>query len=312
MRLYICDHLGAHKTTRVMERWFADRGHEVRYDTYWNPEVMAWCDVSFFAWCEGMAAMALDDAEKYNKPIFIWATDIEIYHRQYNGMKFEKAAGLFYMSKFLFRLMDQDIDFKRNYPRLPIRHLPLVIDTKEWTYKEREFNPNIAVIGEMWAAKTPAMIPQLLHELYKVRPYDKWKVSVLGTWHNDGWRWARVYFDHILKELDIEDKVELIDYVSSVDEWLEDKGTLVTFSQKDAFSLIVGEALAKGIRAFPHNFPGAKAIWNNYVWSSLDELVNKVACHQTDSNKHLEFVKRYDPDIVFGELEKTLMEACHV
>ena len=327
MRIFISDHLGVHKTTRQMEEWFVKQGHEVKWDAYYNPRWMDWCDVALYAWSEGMFAQCVKagwgseecngkelfhefhelDKETFTmkrKPIFVWAVDIDIWFRQSQGADFGQAEGLFYMSKDYFDVMDEEVKFKENFPNLPIRHLPCSLNLDEWTYKKRSHGKKIAVVGEQWMSKNPFMITQMLAMLP-----DDYEVHINGVWLEGGWRWTKHQIEHEIKAYGLEGRVFFSTTVESIghtmDTWLEDKNYLVTFSAKDAFSIPVGEAMAKGIMALPHNFAGSRAIWGEHVWDLLPELVDRIQNDEYNSEKYLNYVKdHYSNDVVLTKLEK--------
>jgi sugar phosphate isomerase/epimerase len=40
------------KFTSGMVKWWVDHGHEVKYERYYNPELVHWADVIFFHTCD--------------------------------------------------------------------------------------------------------------------------------------------------------------------------------------------------------------------------------------------------------------------
>lgn len=297
MKLYISDHLGSHKTTIQLERWFSSHGHEVQWDMYYEPKKAEWCDVMMFEWLEGMVELALKDGWGKRKPVFCRAMDIEIWANNANGADLTDLRGLAYTSKYMFEILKESHDLTK-YPALKTAHIPLSVDMNDWTYKKRQPGYNVAVIGHMWDSKGPNLIPQFVKEL--VQSTNKnWKFYIQGYWRHDVWRWYLEYFKHIVKELRLEDNIIINeDKVPDMDLWLEDKNYLITFSHKDAFSLIVAEAMAKGIKALPHNFPGSRDIWGDYIWSSFDELYSKMMSPY-NSEEYYQFVKEhYSNDVV--------------
>jgi len=311
MKLYIIDHLGSHKTTRQIEKWFTDKGHEVRWDMYYDPPIMEWCDVAFFAWAEGMMQLALRDEylEKKqdwsSKNIVVQGMDIEVWSGQPAGTEWKKIDNVVYCSKFIGDLLLERFPIKTDNPELPIHHIPLSVDMNEWAFKERSPGRNIGVIGHMWNAKGAQLIPQFMRKLIDKSGHDDWRMDIQGYWKHDTWEWYFYYFNHMIKELGLTNNVFLNETpVDSIDQWLEDKNYLVTFSMKDAFSIIVGEAMAKGIKAFPHNFPGSKDIWGKYVWTSVDEVVDRVLNEDYNSQEYRDYVaSNYSNEIIMPKWE---------
>ena len=298
-KIYIADHLGQHKTTIQLEKWFKEHGHEVHWNMYYDPKEAQWCDVMFFEWLEGMLILALKDGWGQKKPVYARAMDIEVWANNANGADWTGLKGLAYTSKYIFEVCKEAHDFTK-YPTLKLEHIPLSVDMKEWTYKERVPGHNVAVIGHMWDSKGPALIPQFVRQLIDKTGDNRWKFYIQGNWRHDVWRWYLYYFKHIVKELKLEDNIILSEErVPNINEWLENKDFLVTFSMKDAFSIIVAEAMAKGIKALPHNFPGSKDIWGKYVWSTFDELQYKMIGEVYDSKEYYDYVNdNYSNEVI--------------
>ena len=60
---------------------------------------------------------------------------------------------------------------------------------------------------------------------------------------------------------------------------------------KEAYSLIIGEAMAKGIMALTHCFYGAERIWDElYIWNTIDEVCNKML-GAYESLKYYDYIK---------------------
>ncbi len=305
MKLYIIDHLGNHRTTQQIEKWFADKGHEVKWDMYYDPKLMEWCDTALFAWTEGMLHLALKDGWGHKRKIITYAMDIEIWSGQPVDTDWSQVDTLAYCSKFMYGLM------KERYPIKDVKsaHIPLSVEMGAWSFKERKPGNKIAVLGHMWNAKGPDMIPQLARQLIDSSGRDDWKIHIQGAWRHDTWEWLYYYVKGIIKDLGLENNVFINeDKVSSINEWLEDFNYFIHFGQKDAFSIGVAEAMAKGVKAFPHNFPGSKDIWGKYVWTSIDELVERVLNEDYNSQEYRDYVaSNYSNEIVMPFWEKVLL-----
>lgn len=312
MKLAIFDHLGVHKTTYQIEKWFASHGHEVKWNMYYDmrekEDFIEWCDVAFFEWLEGMIERCLKDGWGKKKPVFARAMDIEIWANNSNGADWTDLHGIAYTSKYLFGLCDQQHNFNQ-YPNLKKAHIPLSIDMNDWTFRKHENSGyNIGVLGHMWDSKGPNMIPQFVKQLITVTGSNKWKVFVQGNWRHDVWRWYLEYFKHIVKEMGLEENIILNEErVDNLNDWYDQLDYLITFSMKDAFSIPVAEAMAKGIKSLPHNFPGSKDIWGEYVWSSFEDLFKLMFDKPYDSESYREYVKsRYSNEIVMPKLASFL------
>ena len=318
-KIYICDHLGSHRTTRQIENWMSGKGHEVKWTQYWEPDQGRWCDTALFAWTEGMLHRAIDLNTPENKgeeplkgkKVVTYLMDIEMWAGQHNGTDWSKVDGLAYCSQYVYDVFAKESDLPAS---VKVRHIPLSVDMKEWTHKESNPNGrNIAVLGHMWPGKGAQMIPEFMRRLIDKTGDNSWKIYIQGEWRHDVWRWYQYYFNNLVKDLGLENNVFVNEaHIPSIDEWMNDKDYFISFSMKEAFSLPMAETLAKGIPAFTHNFPGAKEIWGDYTWSSIDELIDKVlvlVSHEgRSSNLHREYVEnRYSNEIIGPKWEELLL-----
>src|SRR3990167_11134522 len=164
MKVAIFDHLGVHKTTYQIEKELKRRGHEVKWNMYYDmrekEDYIEWCDIALFEWLEGMVETCLKDGWGKKKPVYARAMDIEIWAGQAAREDITDLTGLAYTSKALFEIMKNDDEWYKKYPHVPTYHIPLSIDVNKWTYKKRNKGYNVAILGHMWDAKGPQMIPQ--------------------------------------------------------------------------------------------------------------------------------------------------------
>jgi len=313
MKLYICDSVNG-KTTKEIVKWFTDRGHDVVYEMNYDPRNVDWADTTLCEWADNNAVQmdkwfwddwALGAKGKYNwkkKNLVLRPMDIEIYTGYYRGLNWKHWNHLVYVSKQTYNHMKIDANFPKT---LKIHHIPLSVDMNEWTFKKRGKGRNIGYIGNVWEAKNFPMIVQVM-DLLRRKSKKPWRLYWLGRWDYSGtYDWMTYYRDNIVNELGI----DLIhtEYADSVDEWMEQIDYLVTVSLKDAFSIIVAEAMAKGIKAFPHNFAGAKDIWGKYVWSSLSELVDRILHEEYDSFEYRDFIiNNYSNEKIMPKWERVL------
>lgn len=305
MKILITDHLGSHRTTQQIEKWFTQKGHEVTWSMYYEPEMMAEADVTLFAWTEGMLQLALKDGWGKKKKIVTYAMDIEIWSGQPVDTDWSQVDTLVYCSKFMFDLM------KERYPigKVKTAHIPLSVEMGDWEFKEHKPGNKIAVLGHMWNAKGPDMIPMFARELIDKSGRDDWEIHVQGEWRHDVWEWLYYYVKNQIKDLGLEKNVFINEeHIPQINPWLDEFDYFVHFGQKDAFSIGIAEAMAKGIKTFPHNFPGAKDIWGDYVWKTIPELVNRILTEPYESKKYRDHIENtYSNERIMPLWEKILL-----
>jgi glycosyltransferase involved in cell wall biosynthesis len=298
-----------------ISHWHIDHwqkeGHEVQWDMYPDWDKVAWSDVSIFFWCDPYAQMLAARADEFPCQKVVQCVDIDAWAGHWGSLDWGKIDDMVFMSKHIKDMVlgHSEPVWEANGVRHPrVHHFPLGIDLKQWKYQDRKQPKKMMgfVAAEWWSAKNPAMVLQLMKKLVDIDP--EWHFSWVGKWGPEKWLYEYVW--NMIDDLGLREHVHTdFNRQESLDDWWKNIDYFVTFSQKDSFSLIVGEAMAKGIKTFVHNFLGAKNIWDHkYVWSSLDELVEKILKDDYNSREYRTYIKRnHDIRPILKEWDKMLM-----
>lgn len=295
------------KTTKHIYKWMCEN-YDVMYDGYFNPLKAQTADVIWVEWCETMMqdyskrnAKDIDlvsDHKKVPPANYDWsqaklinrAIDIDIYYNHYRGVKWGNVNYLTYIAKHMFKFMDSNLHFAEAYPDLKTMHIPLGIDLKEYEFKKRTRGKNIAFVHHLWTGKGIPLALQLIKMLVDKDP--EWKLFIVGDWSNEAWH--PHYITHMIKELGLETNVTIQGRVSNVKEFLDKMNYILSTSYKEAFSLIIAEGMAMGLKPIIHNWLGAKDIWGDkWVWNTLDEAVNLIM-NDYNSQEYRDYVEQYD------------------
>ena len=310
-----------YKTTKhILKHW--QETQDVKTDLYFNPQKAEWADIIYIEWCEGTIIEASKGKGHYDGVIsdhkiiaqtdFDWSNkilinriiDIDAYYRHYRQVQWQNVNHLAYIAKHIFEMVDREMDFARNYPNLQTHHIPLGIDLDAWTFKNRDktHGKNIAFIHHLWTGKN---IPLALQILAKLVSLDKdWKMWLVGDWSNE--MWLRPYIQYFVKSNGLEHNLEILSRASDVNLFLDNMDYLLSTSSKEAFSLIIAEAMAKGIKPLIHNWEGSKDIWNTkYIYNTVDECV-EMCCDNYNSEEYREEVKKYDKRYELEAIDKLL------
>ncbi len=315
-KIYVCDNPTL-KTTKHWVKWL-EENHDVVVDMYFNPVYAEWADLIYIEWCEPPAIQASQlkgffenvydhagvrgekektytgDFDWSTKPIYIRGIDMDIFYGHYHSVKWDNIAGFAYIAQHMR-------DYMGPFPfpeKLKIAHIPLGINLSEWSYRERDGKGRkVAWINHNWSAKGLPLMLQAFEKLVRQTPGEPWEFWVMSNgkstehWLHNG------YIPHMIKALGLQGMVkDITDGVPNVNEFLEDKDYLVSSSEKEAFSLILAEAMAKGIKAVTHSWWGAEDIWpRDMVWRTIDEFPEKMMLPYNSKNYRL-LASRYSHD----------------
>lgn len=273
------------------------KGHEVYQDMYPDFEKVAWSDVSIFFWTDPYVQELTKRADEFSCQKIAQVVDLDGWagHWGADYTDWGKIDDMVFMSQHIKEMVLGHLEpvwEARGTSKPRIHHLPLGIDPSEWKFKDRKHPKKRMgfVAAEWWSAKNPAMIPMFMKKLVDADP--EWTFSWVGKWGPE--KWLYHYIQNQIDSLGLREHVHTdFNRQENLDDWWETVDYFVTFSQKDSYSLIVGEAMAKGIKTLVHNFYGAEHIWDEkYIWRHLDELVEKVLADDYDSKDYREYIKK--------------------
>lgn len=313
LKLLWIDGAGYKTTAALIEHFKNHPDIEFQIDAYADPAKMAWADVIYVEWCETNAILASlrryddsnhrhwNDAENrfgagniadWSKArLIIRGIDIDCYYGHFRGVRWDQVDTFLFIAKHIKDYVFRDAHL---FPdTLRVRVVPLGVDIENLTYRDRSAAPRrrVAILHHNWSGKNLPLLAQAIAKLVERTGRD-WDFHLVGTWSNE--LWLKEYFWHICEELKIRELIRYDDRVEDVNAWLEDYDYLISASAKEAFSLVVAEAAAKGIKPLIHNFLGAKDIWpDEFVWTTVDEFAKKMQ-EPHDSPRYREIVKKYD------------------
>jgi len=306
MKIVCFDNVNGKTTREIWEHWDS-QGHEVKHSMGYNDKWCEWADIAWFEWLDSNIQIATqgrpdpDNKGEWklkplslmgHKPkVIVRAVDIEIWVGRHKQVIWDDINAFTYLSPVIRDLVLTEcpvLKEKIDKGEIIMEQMQLGIDLDKWKFKERNgSNKKMAFISHRWSAKGLGLFAQIAKKLIDID--NNWTFHIVGTRSNE--RWLHAYFEHILKEMGIFKHFEIIENkIPSIQEFLEDKDYMVTTHFKDAFSLVVGEAMASGIKTYAHNFPGAKDIWGKYVWTTIDEVVDRVINEPYNSKEYRQYV----------------------
>lgn len=292
MKISIFD--GVNKFTQpLIEDWQA-KGHEIKKDKSWDPRLVSWADVTFFEFCDISIQRASDPGDSFyqnpefgvqpqNKKIICRIHDIEAWVGNHGRVNWNWVNHVIFIAEHIQNKVLSEIQLPSTTKVHLIKH---GLDTSKWTFKERWHGNKIAIIGNINHQKNFPLALQVLAD------NPTYELHVVGKGLDS---WNRYYVENFIKRNNL--KVFFYDWVESLDEFLEDKNYLLLTSMKEAFSFVVGEACAKGIRPLIHAFPDAHNIWpKEWIWEKVSDASDMLQrFYEYDSYRYREYVEEHYP-----------------
>ena len=304
--------------------WWRTKGYEVKWEPYYNPELVMWADVVFFHTCDNNLNsatnpdQALKDEWKYtNRPgawdmhemdltgkkIIVQPIDIEVWNGSHaKENMWNVVTDCIFIAPHIRDLMMADS--RPQESKMKLHTIPFSVNPDKWTFKERKPGFNIAVVAETWESKG---IDYVLQIALKLKQIDKrYKITYVGK--NQDYQWHQAYRAEFIKNNKL--PIKFIEWVDNLDEFLEDKNYLLHASIKEAFSAITAEAAAKGIRPVLHAFYGYEPLWGDsgWIWQGIDEAVDMITDGEYDSQSYRDYLyaKGYTTNQMMEQIEAVI------
>lgn len=282
MKIAIFDHVKKFMNPMI-EHW-EEQGHEVKVDRYFDPAMVHWADTSFFEFCDLSIQRASDPGDSMwdkvpqpkNKNIIVRAHDVDIWVGHHNSVQWNFVNHLVFVAKHMQDKMLSEIKLPTTTGVHLIKH---GIHIEKFTYREKPMGKKIAWIGNINHAKNLELAMQVMAD------NPDYELYVLGSGLGS---WQKAHIQAFIARNNLH--IYLREHVEDVNQFLEDKDYILLTSSKEAFSFVVGEAMAKGIKPLIHHFYGAEDVWpEKYLWNKVSEVKTMLE-GQYSSHEYRDFI----------------------
>jgi hypothetical protein len=153
------------------------------------------------------------------------------------------------------------------------------IDTQKFTFRKdgNSFGYNVLIpCNEIdWHLKNVSEGIKIFAMLCDLKPWGNWKLTIKGKW-TGMYGYMKVFHLDLIEKLGIKDRVTIIEeHVPDYNEFLEQFNYCLVPSYKEAYSYVVGECAAKGIRPVINHWLGAEELWNpDWIYQTPNIAIN--------------------------------------
>lgn len=270
---------GNHRFIEPIIQRLQEKGYTCQLYNNWHMDNEA--EILWFDFCDQNLIVASRENKDFlkTKKVIARLHAVEYYMNFHHAIDWSCVSDLIFVSDHLKRMCGE----------LPVRThiIHNGIDLDKLKFKEHQNGLVIGYAGNIVPAK--GMV-EIYHFLRELRRYGDYKLKMVGL-DRIGGR-DREYIDYIRKDLPVEQAEE----VSDIDSWLDGIDYLWQPSHAESFSLIIGEAMAKGIKPIINDFYGSRELWpeeNIYNdFTSFKAIIDS----SYESAKYREYVERYSLD----------------
>ncbi len=224
-------------------------------------DVMQWCDVAWFEWCDHLLA----EATKMPKvcPIVCRIHRYEAYSHYPELVEWEKVDHVVMVSR---TIRDDLLRRFRIGSDISVVHNGLDFSKFEFPTKKR-YGAKVAYAGYIKPVKNPSLMVQCF---YALKRYDPTMTFHIAGVHQD---YAHeLYFDDMLGRLGVQ--VEYSGWVPDTGRWYRDKDFVISASVNESFQYSVIEGMAMGLLPLVHTWRGCEQFYpREALFRTPDECV---------------------------------------
>jgi len=288
----IVDHLAArHEVRRFQGQTMADMR-----------ELMNWSDLSWFEWCDQLVIQA----SRLPKICHMLCRlhSYEVFSDMPGQVEWEKVDDLIFVAPHI-----RDIALSK-FPNLGqnvrTHIIPNGVDTQKYCFSKRSKGFNLAYVGYLNHKKNPPLLLQCMRYLVDID--DRYTLHIAGEHQETR---SKLYFDHMIKAMELEPHLKFNGWVNDIVPWLADKQYILSTSLLESFGYGIAEAMACGLKPLIHNFIGAKELYpEKYCFNSIKEFGTMVLGHDYRSDEYRQYIEEnYSRDNQFQKIEG-LLSAC--
>lgn len=215
-------------------------------------DLMAWCDIAWFEWCDEAVVKASGLAKTCR--IVCRLHSFEAFTDLPTQVVWENVDALIFVAPHIREIVTARVPDLVSRVATPVIYNGVDVDRFAFCDRQRGFD--MASVGYINHKKNPSLLLQCLRAL--VDRDRRFCLHVAGV-HQE--RRFALYMGHMIREMGLTDHVVYHGWVEDIPAWLRDKHFLISTSVFESFGYAIAEAMATGIKPLIHNFPGAARLY---------------------------------------------------
>lgn len=249
-------------------------------------EAIKWSEIVWLEWANDLAVTLTSDPRALKgKRVICRLHSYEAFSGFASTIKWEQVDDLIFVGEHIREhVLRQVPDLGERVSRIHV--VPTGVDLDLFPLTVRQPGKKLAYLGYINYKKGPML---LLHAFSQLVKHDsQYQLSIAGRFQDDRYS---LYFNQMARELGLERNLHFDGWVDDVSSWLEDKQYIVSSSVLESQGMGILEGMARGLKPIVHNFVGAQTVYPRpYLWSSIDDFVERVTELDYDSVSYREFV----------------------
>ncbi len=282
LQSFLGDIVGYLKTKYDVRTCYSNNNQEIE-------SAVQWADLVWLEWANELTVALTNHSTLLDgKHIICRLHSYEAFSGFARKIKWEKIDDLVFVAKHIKDIVVQQvpevIERVKN-----IRIVPNGVNLDKFAFKDPSKGTNLAYLGQINYKKGPMLLLHAFRELVQVD--EKYRLFIGGNFQDDRYK---LYFDQMIREMDLENNIQMDGWVEDVGTWLDDKQYIVCTSVLEGHPVGLMEAMTCGLKPVIHNFVGAREIYpEKYLWNSIPEFVSRVTGPDYDSREYRLFIVKH-------------------
>ncbi|MCM3162333.1 glycosyltransferase [Metabacillus litoralis] len=242
-------------------------------------------DICWFEWCDELVIYGSNLSIAKNKHIICRLHSYEAFMPYINQVKWTSIDKVIFVAKHIQEFV---LKSEKNLMENKTVVIPNGIDLKKYKLEERTKGFNIAYVGYINYKKGPMLLIQAIKAI--VEQDSRYKLYIAGEFQDARYL---LYFQQMIKELNLEKNVIFQGWQEDIDIWLKDKHYIISTSVLEGHPVGIMEAMARGLKPIIHNFVGARNIYpSEFLWNTLTECTKIVENQDYNPNRYRDFIEK--------------------
>lgn len=278
---------GCHRFIQPIIDRLVEKGYICQLYNNWHIDNEA--DILWFDFADQNLIVASTENREYlkSKKVIARLHAVEYYMGFHHAIDWSCVSDLIFVSDHIRRLCNQEGE-------LPVRQ-HVIHNGLDLPYLQYQPHENGLVLGYAGNIVPAKGILTMFHYFRELRRHGDYKLKMVGL--NRFSARDLEFYKHYTKDLPIEESGE----VENIDEWLDGIDYLWQPSNAESFSMIIGEAMAKGVKPLINCFYGADELWpKENIYNDFTSFYDIIKSEYKSSD-YREFVEKYSLD---KEMEK--------
>lgn len=249
-------------------------------------EGMEWADICWFEWCDDLLIYGSKLPLAGVKPVICRLHSYEAFTYYIYRVEWDAVDRLIFVGEHIREFVLRQVPAIRKERTIVI---PNGVDLDRFTFADRPKGFHIAYVGYINYKKGPML---LLHAFKAIHDRDpRYKLFLAGTYQDARYS---LYFEQMIKEMNLTGSVRFDGWQKDVNQYLEDKHYIISTSVLEGHPVGLSEAMAKGIKPLIHNFYGAKKVFDEaFIWNTTDELVEMVVDGDYTPGRYRSYIEQH-------------------